>query len=50
MAVAQVAGASKPQLLTDSAETIDLKRYDLGDFSAEIATDTAAIEAGAPPQ
>jgi biopolymer transport protein TolR len=50
MAVAQVAGASKPQLLTDSAESIDLERYDLGDFSAEIAEDTAAIESGAPPR
>ena len=50
MAVAQVAGASKPQLLTDSAETLDLTRYDQGDFSAEIAEDTAAIEEGAPPQ
>ncbi len=50
MAVAQVAGASKPQLLTDSAETLDLQRYDQGDFSAEIAADTAVIDEGAPPQ
>jgi len=50
MAVAQVAGASKPQLLTDSVEALDLARYDRGDFSAEIQEDAAAIEQGARPQ
>ena len=50
MAVAQVAGAAKPQLLTDSVEALDLARYDRGDFSAEIQEDAAAIDQGAPPK
>jgi len=49
MAVAQRAGATRPQLLTDSVETIDFARYDRGEFASELEEDTAAIESGTTP-
>lgn len=38
MAVAQNAGATRPQLLTDSADSLDLSKFDQGDLSGALNT------------
>ena len=44
MAVARVAGADKLQMLTDSAESLDLSRYDRGDLT--VGEPTVPLEGG----
>ena len=44
MAVARVAGADKLQMLTDSAESVDLSRYDRGDLT--VGEPTVPFEGG----